>query len=85
MGFLFGKTAQGTYVVVAFWIACYYFFRDEALCPLGVVTYLRPNLKRGQGVKNPNRNSSCANMDEKVQEAQEGRLDLRKYNTTLYS
>ena len=26
MGFLFGKTAQGTYVVVAFWIACYYFF-----------------------------------------------------------
>jgi hypothetical protein len=33
----------------------------------------------------PNRNSSCANMDEKVQEAQEGRLDLRKYNTTLYS
>ena len=26
MGFLFGKTAQGTYVMVAFWIACYYFF-----------------------------------------------------------
>ena len=24
---------------------------DEALCPLGVVTCLRPNLKRGQGVK----------------------------------
>lgn len=26
MGFLFGKTAQGTYVMIAFWIACYYFF-----------------------------------------------------------
>ena len=26
MGFLFGKTAMGTYVVVAFWVACYYFF-----------------------------------------------------------
>ena len=28
MGFLFGKTAMGTYVVVAFWVACYYFFSD---------------------------------------------------------
>ena len=26
MGFLFGKTAQGTYVVLIFWVACYYFF-----------------------------------------------------------
>ena len=28
MGFLFGKTAMGTYVVVAFWVACYYFFSN---------------------------------------------------------
>ena len=28
MGFLFGKTAQGTYVVVAFWVLCYYFFSN---------------------------------------------------------
>ena len=27
MGFLFGKTAQGTYVVLIFWVACYYFFQ----------------------------------------------------------
>jgi len=28
MGFLFGKTAQGTYVVLIFWVACYYFFSN---------------------------------------------------------
>ena len=26
MGFLFGKTAMGTYVVLVFWALCYYFF-----------------------------------------------------------
>ena len=26
MGYLFGKTAMGTYVVEAFWVASYYFF-----------------------------------------------------------